>query len=77
MTPLHYVGDFLRELMLQVPLSVVRVLFLSLPLALLVWVMRLPRSETSPPGDSGSVTGNLKLWAGLALIIQIAIYIML
>ena len=73
-TPLHALGDFLRELLAQIPLSAVRLLFVLVPAALLVWVLRLPRSETTRTGAETRWDENLKLWAGLALAIQIAIY---
>jgi hypothetical protein len=77
MTPLHYIGDFLRGLLLQVPLPVVRVLFLAVPIVLLVWVLRLPRSETTSPEGAGRWDENLKLWACVALAVQIVIYALL
>ena len=77
MSPLHHVGNFLRELMLEVPLPVVRGLFLALPVVLLVWVLTLPRRTTTPPKATGSAAENLKVWAVLALLIQIVIYSLL
>jgi len=56
-----------------VPLGVVRLLFLMLLVGLLVWVLRLPNSETAPEGSSKPFE-NLKIWAALALGIQILIY---
>lgn len=73
-TPLHALGDFLRDLLSQVPLPAVRLLFVLIPLALLVWVLSLPRSETTRTGAETRWDENLKLWAGLALAIQVAIY---
>ena len=49
MTPLHYFGDIIRNLMLAIPLPMVRVLFIATFVALLLWVWRLPRDMTSPP----------------------------
>ena len=74
MTPLHAIGNFFRDLFLKVPLEVVRGLFLLLPIALLVWVLFLPRSQTTPPDRESRWDENLKLWAGFALLIQILIY---
>ncbi|NOX55349.1 MAG: hypothetical protein GXP27_13115 [Planctomycetes bacterium] len=74
MTPLHVVGDFLRSWLLRVPLEAVQVLFVLLPTVLLIWVLRLPRSETTPPDGHGGWSENLKFGAALALLIQIAIY---
>jgi hypothetical protein len=73
-TPLHSVGQFLRELLAQVPLPVARALFLAVPAVLLVWVLRLPRAETTSPAGRGRWDEDLKVWAGLALLIQIVIY---
>ena len=77
MTPLHSIGDFVRELLLQIPLSIVRVLFLAVPTVLLIWVLRLSHEATTPPNGTGRWDENLKVWAGLALAIQIVIYSML
>lgn len=74
MTILHTIGNFFRELFMKIPLEVVRGLFVLLPLALLIWVLLLPRSETTPPGRESRWDENLKLWAGVALVIQILIY---
>ena len=76
MTPLHYIGDALREFFLMIPLPVAHVLFLALSAALLVWVLRLPREETTDP-EGGGPAGNLKVWAAVALVIQIVIYLVL
>jgi hypothetical protein len=73
-TPLHHIGEFFRNLTLAIPLGVVRLLFVGLLVALLIWVLRLPKSETTPPGGSDKPTENLKLWAGLAISAQIVIY---
>jgi len=73
-TPLHHIGEFFRNLTVAIPLGVVRLLFLALLIGLLVWVLRLPKAETTPPDGSGKPTENLKLWAGLALGAQILIY---
>lgn len=74
MTPLHHFGEFVRNLLLQVPLSAVRVLFVGTLVALLVWVLTLPASETTPPGGATRWDENLKYGAALALILQIVIY---
>jgi hypothetical protein len=73
MTPLHVIGEALRELLGSVPLGIVRVFFVAVPLAVLVWVVRLPDTETSD-GPVTGWSGNLKVWAAVALIIQILIY---
>jgi hypothetical protein len=74
MTVLHQFGAVLREFLLQIPLPVVRVLFVALPVALLVWVLFLPREDTTPGGRPSRAGENLKLWAALALLVQIMIY---
>ena len=77
MSPLHTIGDLFRELLLAVPLWVVRGLFIALPILLLVWVLTLPRQQTTPPGRAPRAGENLKVWAALALLIQICIYSLL
>jgi len=74
MTPLHTIGNFIRNLMLLVPLDAVRVLFVAVLVGLLIWVLRLPREVTTPPEESTGWTPNLKLVASLTLIVQIVIY---
>ena len=76
-TPLHWIGQTVRDLLLVVPLPVVRGLFVALPLVLLIWVMRLPPEETLPAEPTGRWSENLKLGAGIALGIQILIYALL
>ena len=77
MTPLHWIGDLLRALLMQVPLWAVRVLFVLLPVLLLVWVLTLPRSATTPPDGHGGWSENLKYGAAAALLIQIVVYLLL
>lgn len=77
MTILHQIGELLRGLLLAVPLPWVRGLFLATFVALLVWVLRLPRAETTPERGASRWDENLKVWAGLALVIQILIYALL
>ena len=74
MTVLHTIGNVVRDLLAQVPLGAVRVLFLALPVGLLIWVLRLPREATTSPEGAGRWDEDLKLWASVALLIQIAIY---
>lgn len=76
MTPLHHIGNALREALLAVPLPAVRILFILVPLALLIWVLFLPASQVRPPGERRNVKNNLKIWAALALVIQIVLYSM-
>lgn len=75
MTPLHHVGDWLRTVLLAIPLPAVRGLFVILLAVILIWVLRLPREETTPEQGRPVEWGeNLKVWAALALLIQIAMY---
>ena len=74
MTPLHQFGQFVRQALATVPLPAVRALFITLLLAVLIWTLLLPREATTPDGDSSRPAENLKLWATLALLIQLAFY---
>ncbi len=76
MSPLHQFGLLLRQALAAVPLSAVRLLFVAVPLLILVWVLTLPDDRTCRPGDS-SLWNNLKWWAAVALLIQIAIYVLI
>lgn len=76
MTPLHQFGEFLRDLLLRVPLGAVRVLFVATLALLLVWVLRLPAQDVSGVATSGK-RHNLRPWAALALVVQLVIYLML
>lgn len=77
MTILHQIGDLLRDALSAIPLGLVRVLFVALPAAVLIWVLTLPRSETSAPEVNGQSGANLKWGAALALGVQIVIYALL
>ena len=74
MTPLHWIGNFFREQLLMIPLPVVRGIFLTLLIVLLVWVLALPPAITTPLGKPRRLATNLKTWAALSLIVQILIY---
>lgn len=74
MTPLHHIGEFFRNTLSLIPLPAVRVLFVASLAAVLVWVLRLPRERTEPPGGAKRWDANLKITASIALLIQIAIY---
>lgn len=73
MTILHQIGEALRTALSQIPLWMVRGLFLVTLLVLLVWVIRLPRSAGREHAGSGW-SSDLRLWAAVALLIQIVIY---
>lgn len=74
MTPLHQFGQSIREALQAVPLGGVRFLFLATLLAVLIWVLRLPHSEVTPPGGAKRWDENLKYGAALALVIQLIVY---
>jgi len=74
-TLLHQIGDYLRNGLQAVPLEAVRYLFMLLIATVLILILRLPTSETTPV-KKGPVRWdeNLKIWASLALLIQLVIY---
>lgn len=74
MSPLHHIGHWLRELAIGIPLPAVRGLFLLLPIVLVVWVLTLPRRHTTAPDRPYRASENLKLWAVLALLLQVVVY---
>jgi hypothetical protein len=74
-TPLHHFGGWLRATFLQIDLSHVRVLFVGINVALLIWVLTLPRAATTPPDRPARMFEDLRIWAGLALLCQIGIYL--
>ena len=57
-----------------VPLPLVRAAFVAVPVAVLIWVLTLPKEETTAPDSAGRWGGNLKIGAAAALIVQIVIY---
>lgn len=73
MTPLHQLGSMVRELILMIPMSAVRLMFVALPVVILVWLLRLPKEATAET-PTAPWSRDLKVWAALALVIQIAIY---
>jgi hypothetical protein len=76
MTPLHWIGEAVRDVLTALPLPAVRGLFLSLPALVLLWVLRLPREATTAPAAEGSGrwSANLKVGATVALVLQIVLY---
>ena len=74
MTPLHAFGESVRQLLQTIPLGLVRLLFVGTLCVVLLWVLRLPRAETTPAEGTKRWDENLKLGASIALLIQIAIY---
>ena len=73
---LLWIGDRLRDVFLQVPMWVARSLFLALLFGLMVWVVQMPKSATTPRADS-PWHEDLRVWAWLALVIQMFAYAML
>ena len=59
---------------MRVPLSAVRVIFLLVFVGLILWILTLPRNVTTDPARKYRPLENLKLWAILAMVIQIVIY---
>jgi hypothetical protein len=74
MTPLHWIGEWFRQLLGGVPLGAVRILFVGTLVILLIWVLRLSREATTPPGGAKRWDENLKWGAAIAILIQIVIY---
>ncbi|MCZ6674928.1 MAG: hypothetical protein O7C75_18515 [Verrucomicrobia bacterium] len=78
MTPLHHIGDFFRQLVLAVPLPLARAIFVLVLVVLLIWIIRLPSERVRPPSnDQGGWASNLKLWAAIAIVLQILIYLII
>ena len=78
MTPLHQIGDFFRELVLAVPLWTARANFVFVLVVVFVWVLRLSPDRVSPPAhEERNWANNLKLWAAIAIGLQIVIYLIL
>jgi hypothetical protein len=73
MTPLHGIGDLLRNLFLAIPLEAARVLFLAQPVILLAWLFFIPRGQARPAG----AWTDVRLWAAAALVLQILLYVFL
>ncbi|MEX0726868.1 MAG: hypothetical protein WEB58_09690 [Planctomycetaceae bacterium] len=74
MTPLHQFGLWLRETLMQIPLPVVRGLFVAAIVAVIAWVWSLPRTQTEPVDHPPRWDENLKWIATAALGAQIVIY---
>jgi uncharacterized iron-regulated membrane protein len=70
MTLLHTIGQSVRDALQAIPLGLVRGAILLALAGLLIWVIRLPRSETKPDNE----VVDLRWGAAAALLIQMAIY---
>ena len=78
MTPLHHIGDVFRDLVVAVPLWTALAIFVSILIVVFVWVLRLSPDRVSPPtNENRNWTNNLKLWAAIAIGLQIVIYLVL
>ena len=78
MTSLHWIGRFLHEILSEIPLVIVHVIFIAIPGMLMIWVLRLPKEVTIFPGSERQpLWKDLKLWASLALFMQLVIYSLL
>ena len=75
MTSLHHIGESVCNLMLQIPLELVRYQFIAVYVLLLIWVLRLLRKAVTLPGGKGGWDSNLKVGACLAVGIQLIIYL--
>ena len=69
-------GEHLRTLFLQIPLWIARGLFLGVFFMLMVWIVQMPKSATTPRADS-PWHEDLRIWAWLALIVQMLVYSLL
>jgi hypothetical protein len=74
MSPLHVVGTMLRDALATIPLGAVRVVFVAIPLLLMVWVLRLPAAQTTPGDGRTGWEVDLRVWAWLALGLQVVVY---
>jgi len=74
MTFLHWIGDSLRSLLEQVPLSVARWILIGIFLLLIFWVIQLPATATTPGTRQSKWYEDLKVWAWITLMSQIMIY---
>ena len=77
MSWLHYIGDAVRNSMAQIPLPIVRALFVLALASLLVWILLLPAEQTRPPDRPARRGENLRFWAALAIGVQLLIYLFL
>lgn len=68
-------GDAIRQLILTIPLWVVRIIFILYPIVLLIWVMQMDESEVKGdlPGSQRKV--DLRPYVAAAMIGQVIIYI--
>ena len=70
-------GDFLRDLVLLVPMPVARVLFLLIPAALAVLVLRQPRDQLAGQPFPGWRAISLRPWIFASLVTIILLYLLI
>ncbi len=74
MTPLHHFGQWVRDLLMQIPMPVVRGVVIAFFAGILCWVWSLPRERTVPIDRMPRWDEKLKWVATVALGAQIIIY---
>ena len=67
-------ADWLRELILAVPMNAIRWIFLFYYLVLLIWVLTINKSEVCGPLPGKKKPLNLRFYAAIAIIIQFVLY---
>lgn len=74
MTFLHTIGEVLRMQLESVPLGVAKWLMIGVLLLLLFWVIQVPSRKATPADRPSMWFEDLRIWAWLALMIQVVIY---
>jgi hypothetical protein len=74
MTFLHWIGETLTSQFDQVPLSTARWILIAVLLLLVFWVVQLPSNQATPDDRQSKWYEDLRLWAWIALMMQIVIY---
>jgi hypothetical protein len=75
-TPIHDFGDWLRAALQSIPLTTVRGAFLAFLLIAWLGVLLAPAPQREADEERPARwDGKLKLWASLALFVQIVIYL--
>jgi len=73
-TFLHWIGDTLRSQLQLVPIWGARWLFLGLLLVLMGWVVQIPGDQATPVGRRSQWYEDLRIWAWVALLMQLIVY---
>ncbi len=74
MTFLHTIGEALRIQLEAVPLSIAKWLMIGVFLLMLFWVIQVSSRKATPADRSSIWFEDLRIWAWLALMIQVVIY---